>query len=199
MATTEYRFTVADLDNMPDDGNRYEVIDGELYVTTVPHFEHQSALDEISFALRNWHHATGLGWPVSGAGIKFSFDAGVIPDLLWVSNERLTVVTINPQTGRRDGKFYAAPDLVVEVLSPGHENELRDREIKLRLYSRRGVREYWIVDRELRQVEVYRRTAAAALEPAATLTVGDNLTSPLLPDFALPIEQIFRLPGSLMD
>jgi Uma2 family endonuclease len=66
----------------------------------------------------------------------------------------LRLVMINPTTGRRDGKLYAAPDLVVEVLSPGRENEERDRETKLTLYSRRGVLEYWIVDRFTRRVEV---------------------------------------------
>ncbi len=190
-------FTVADLEHMPDDGNRYEVIDGELYVTTAPHFEHQAALDQITFALLDWHHATGLGWAVSGIGVIFARNAGVVPDLLWVSDERLAVVTINPETGKQDGKLHAAPDLAVEVVSPGWENEERDREVKLSLYSRRGVREYWIVDRAPRSVEVYRRREAA-LELAATLTVGDTLTSPLLPSFALPVEQIFRLPGALM-
>lgn len=199
MLTGERQFTVADLENFPDDGNRYEVIDGELYVTTAPHFEHQTTLDEIIFALRGWHQATGLGWPVSGVGVVFSRDAGVVPDLVWVSDERLPLVTINPRTGRRDGKLYAAPDLVVEVLSAGSENEERDREIKLSLYSRRGVREYWIVDRFLRCVEVYRRNGQAALELVATLTVGDSLTSPLLPEFTLPVEQIFRLPKALVE
>ena len=194
---TVHEFTVANLEHMPDDGNRYEVIDGELYVTTVPHFEHQAALDQIIFALGTWHHATGLGWPVSGIGVIFARNAGVVPDLLWVSDERLAVVTINPKTGKRDGKLHAAPDLAVEVVSPGRENEERDREVKLSLYSRRGVREYWIVYRALANVEVYRRREAA-LELVATLTVGDTLTSPLLPGFALSVEQIFRLPGALM-
>jgi len=197
MLTSERQFTVSDLENFPDDGSRYEVIDGELYVTTAPHFEHQSALDEISFAFRAWHHATGRGWPVSGAGVIFAVHSGVIPDLVWVSDERLRLVTINPTTGQRDGKLYAAPDLVVGVLSPGRENEERDRETKLTLYSRRGVLEYWIVDRFTRRVEVYRRTPAAILELAVTFNATDTISSPLLPDFALPVEQIFQLPRGL--
>ncbi len=197
MLTSERQFTIFDLENFPDDGNRYEVIDGELYVTAAPHFEHQSTLDEIIFAFRAWHHATGLGWPVSGAGIIFAVNSGVVPDLLWVSDERLPLVTVNPRTGRQDGKLYAAPDLVVEVLSPGRENEERDRETKLTLYSRRGVLEYWIVDRFSRQVEIYRRNGAAALALFATLNAADTITSPQLPGFALPVEQIFRLPPGL--
>lgn len=194
MAITSYQFTIADLENMPEDGNRYEVIDGELYMTAAPHLEHQIAINQIGAALTAWSNASGQGLPVPGAGVIFAFNTGVIPDYLWVSDERLPAIIINPKTGEQDGKFYAAPDLVVEVLSPGRENEERDRETKLTLYSRRGVREYWIVDRALKVVAVYRRTAAAALELAATLTVDDTLTSPLLPDFALPVAQIFRLP-----
>jgi Uma2 family endonuclease len=196
MAMSSRRFTVADLDSMPDDGNRYEVIEGVLYVTHAPHNEHQAALDQLTIALGSWYNATGLGWPVSGAGVKFAFNTGVIPDLLWFSHERVAAATVNPDTGERDGKFYAAPDLAVEILSPGRENEERDREVKRALYERRGVQEYWIVDRASRVVEVYRRTDAD-LELAATLTDRDTLTSPLLPGFALPVAQVFRLPKAL--
>jgi Uma2 family endonuclease len=69
----------------------------------------------------------------------------------------------------------------------------------LTLYSRRGVREYWIVDRYLKTVEVYRRTASADLALVATLNEHDTLTSPLLPGFALPVAQIFRMPKALRD
>ena len=62
------------------------------------------------------------------------------PDVVWVSKERLAAVL------RRDGKLHGAPDLVIEVLSPGAKNERRDREAKLKLYARRGVREYWIIN-----------------------------------------------------
>ena len=104
---------------------------------------------------------------------------------------------INPANGGWDGHLYAAPDLAIEVLSSGKANEDRDREVKLTLYSRRGVREYWIIDRFTRTIAVYRRTAAAALELAATLTDRDTLTSPLLPGFALPVAQVFQLPEAL--
>ena len=86
------------------------------------------------------------------------------------------------------------PQVVFEVLSPGKANEERDRETKLTLYSRRGVRECWIINRFTRTVAIYRRTAAAELVLTTTLTDRDTLTSPLLPDFALAIEDIFLLP-----
>lgn len=79
---------------------------------------------------------------------------------------------------------------MVEVLSTGQENEKRDRELKLKLYSSKGVREYWIVDWRLQQVEVYRREQAALVQ-VATLFTSDELSSPLMPGFACPVAQLF--------
>jgi Uma2 family endonuclease len=191
------QFTVADLENLPDNGNRYEVIEGELYVTGIPHTDHQDAIHQIGHAFWRWDPDMAHGWAITGGGIIFSLTSAVIPDLVWVSAEQAGVVLIDPATGQRDGKLHAVPDLAVEVISPGRENEDRDRETKLTLYSRRGVREYWILDRFRQTVEVYRRGAEASLELVATLTTGDTLTSPRLPGFALPVERIFRLPSWL--
>ncbi len=83
-----------------------------------------------------------------------------------------------------------APDLVIEVLSPGAKNEHRDRVAKLKLYSVWGVTEYWIVDWRAQQVAVYRRNDAR-LQLDATLQPGDTLTSPMLPGFALPVARLF--------
>lgn len=184
MVTTDYRFTVADLENFPDDGNRYEIIDGELYVSRAPHGRHQVVLDQVIIALGTWHNQYRLGQPLSGAGVVFAEDQAVIPDLVWVSNARKPVVF------RGDGKLHAAPDLVVEILSPGEANEQRDRSTKLKLYSRQGVKEYWILDREARQVQVYHRQQGI-LALALTLSPTDTLSSPLLPQFAVRVEMLF--------
>jgi Uma2 family endonuclease len=88
------------------------------------------------------------------------------------------------------GHLTVAPELVVEVLSPGSSNELRDRDVKLSLYSRIGVDEYWIVDWRARVVEVYRRLGAE-LQRVATLTGDATLTSPLLPGFSCPISSLW--------
>jgi Uma2 family endonuclease len=79
---------------------------------------------------------------------------------------------------------------VVEVLAPGAGTEERDRAAKLKLYSRRGVLEYWILNWQLRQAEIYRREAAA-LRLVATLRDTDALQSPLLPGFACLVAQLF--------
>jgi Uma2 family endonuclease len=197
-APQTHSFTVTDLEVFPEDGNRYEVIEGELYVTHAPDLRHQAALDHLTTALATWQAAAaGRGFAVSGAGVVFAFDTGVIPDLLWVSEERLAAIVIDPATGQPGGRFYQAPDLLVEIVSPGVDNERRDREVKLKLYARRGAREYWIVDYQRQAVEVYRRTPTATLELVATLGAADRLISPLLPAFALPVERIFGLPPGL--
>ena len=78
----------------------------------------------------------------------------------------------------------------MEVLSPGLLNERRDREAKLKLYARRGVDEYWIVDWRLRVVGIHRRTGAT-LDLVARLTGEDVLESPLLPGFTTPLSRVF--------
>src|ERR1043166_9049414 len=171
------RFTSADLDAFPDnDGKRYEIIDGELFVSTQPHFYHQLVCGNIYGLLKNWNDQTQLGRPVIAPGLIFADDDDVVSDVAWLSKERLAIALAD------DGKLHSAPDLVIEVLSPGSTNKRRDREAKLKLYSRRGVPEYWIVDWLAHSVEIYRRQNTE-LELFATLTKGDVLESPLLPGF----------------
>ncbi|EDX85453.1 hypothetical protein S7335_3154 [Synechococcus sp. PCC 7335] len=79
---------------------------------------------------------------------------------------------------------------MVEVLSAGKENEQRDRAFKLKLYSLHGVREYWIVNWRLKEIEVYRREESR-LQKVATLLVTDWLTSPLLPEFECAVKSVF--------
>jgi Uma2 family endonuclease len=116
--------------------------------------------------------------------VLFSQADSVIPDVVWVSQERLA------QIEDEAGHLTGAPELVVEVLSPGKQNEFRDKEAKLKLYSVQGVREYWIVDRFTKQVEVYRREKAQ-LVLVATLLGDDEITSPLLPGFCCSIRFFF--------
>jgi Uma2 family endonuclease len=186
--TQSLRWTSADLELLPDDGKRYEIIDGELYVSKQPHWYHQLICLDLAEPLQRWSRETNAGVVNAAPGVIFADDDDVAPDLVWISHERLATA-LEP-----DGKLHAAPDLVVEVLSPGATNQRRDREAKFKLYARRGVREYWIVDWQRRQIELYRRVDAA-LQLVATLLEGDNLSSPLLPGFELPLRELFaRVP-----
>ncbi|NJK61972.1 MAG: Uma2 family endonuclease [Synechococcaceae cyanobacterium SM2_3_1] len=83
------RWTVADLDLLPENSNRYEIIAGELLVTRAPHWGHQNASGNTHAELRNWSISSGLGKAVQAPGVIFSNVDNVIPDVVWISNERL--------------------------------------------------------------------------------------------------------------
>ncbi len=179
------RWTSADLELLPDNNNRYEIIDGELYVTRAPHNKHQDTCGNFHYELKSWSKVSGLGYTVIGAGLIFGDNDDVIPDVIWMSKEKY--VALIDDTGH----FHGAPDLVIEVLSAGTDNEKRDREVKLKLYSNQGVLEYWIADWRAKQIQVYRRENGV-LKLAMTLFASDILTSPLLPEFSCLIAQIFE-------
>jgi Uma2 family endonuclease len=186
MVANSLFWTTADLDAMPDDGGwlRHEVIEGELFVTRAPHIRHQGSSGNIHFELESWSRQTKLGKPFQTPGVIFTPTDAVIPDVVWASNARLG------QGIDAAGHFTVAPELVVEILSSGEQNEQRDKSIKLKLYSRYGVQEYWIVNWQLQTLEIYRRTDAQ-LTLVATLLTGDTLISPLLPGFSAEIDRIF--------
>ncbi|NEP48373.1 MAG: Uma2 family endonuclease [Moorea sp. SIO3C2] len=170
---------IDDLELLPhSEGTIYEIIEGELFMTLTPHRRHQQICGIIFSYLNNWSESTGNGETIITPGIIFSDSDNVIPDVVWVSHERLA------QIEDEAGHLTAAPELVVEVISKGIDNEKRDREVKVKLYSIQGVKEYWIVDRFRKQVEVYRRDKGK-LTLVATLFENDELNSPLLPNFAV--------------
>ena len=184
MSTTR-RYTSADLERLPDiEGVRYEIIDGELFVSKQPRWEHQYACNEAGSVLRNWSHDTNLGITLVAPGLLFAEDDDVAPDVVWINHERLAAFTDSA------GHLRGAPELVVEVLSPGAANVRRDRDVKLHLYSRRGVDEYWIVDWRTRTVDVFRREQCE-LRLTATLMSGETLATPLLPGFACPVATLW--------
>src|SRR6266568_511305 len=178
------RWTSHDLDLLPDDGKRYEIVDGELYMSRQPHWHHQLVCSQVWELLQNWSRQTKAGMANSAPGVIFAADDDVAPDVVWISMARLATAL------QADGKLHAAPELAVEVLSPGTTNVSRDREAKLKLYSRRGVLEYWIVNWQERYLEVYRREEAI-LKLHSTLYQADVLQSPYLPGFRCQVSQIF--------
>lgn len=180
----KFRWKASDLALLPDDGKRYEIIDGELLVTHAPHWGHQKACVRIGGYLDFWSLETNLGEVAGGPGVLFSDADNVIPDVAWISKSRL------PKALDESGHLIEAPDLAVEVLSLGADNQRRDRDLKLRLYSAQGVREYWLLDWRAKSVEVY-RPQDSQLSLQETLFEGDTLTSPILPGFNCPIVRLY--------
>ncbi len=183
---TEPPLTIADLEATPDDGNRYELIEGELYVSTSPSFFHQNILGNVFLAFADYLRSNPIGKVTTGVGVIFDNFNGVIPDLVYFSHER----------GKRilkGERFSGAPEIVVEILSPGASNERRDRQVKRNLYSVRGVDEYWIVNPDSRTVEIHRKRREGGLELTGSLQENDDLTSPLLPGFATRVATLFEM------
>ena len=148
MQTQHRPKTWEDVLQMPDDGNRYEFIGGRLYVTAAPVTRHQRISKRPQAALMRILEDAGHG-EVLSAPLLVQFpgtDDRVQPDLLFISEERRGIIG--------EKQVLGAPDLVVEILSPSTAH--RDRGIKLDLYARSGVRQYWIVDPVEVVVDVWR-------------------------------------------
>ena len=184
--SVQRRYTSRDLDALPNiEGIRYEIIDGVLHVSKQPNLKHQYVCTILISGLHGWCTTIGHGRVYGTPGLVFSDDDDVVPDLVWIGEERLAV-------GRdASGHITVGPELAIEVLSPGSTNERRDREAKLGLYSRRGVDEYWIADWRRHEVEVYRRIEGQLIR-VAILSDGDHLTTPVLPGFELPVVDLWE-------
>jgi Uma2 family endonuclease len=144
MPNLQRRWTVADRDALPDDGNRYEVIDGELFVTPAPVWRHQEAVIELATRLRAYLARERVGHAyIAPADVVFSPKRGVQPD----------VFVVPLLDGRRPEHFDEVRRLLlaVEVLSPSTARA--DRVVKRKLFREEGVAEYWIVDADSRTVE----------------------------------------------
>ena len=137
---TKIKWTTSDLELLPESSNRYEIIDGELEMTRAPHWKHQDTILAIGIPLKIWSVKTNLGVVIINPGIIFDDADNVIPDLVWISKERLTIGIDN------SGHLTTTPELIIEVLSETANDIRRDKETKLKLYSNRGVQEYWIAD-----------------------------------------------------
>jgi Uma2 family endonuclease len=176
----DIRLTYEDYCRLPSDGKRYEIIEGELFVIPSPVRPHQRAVTRLTSYLSVFVRENDLGEVfVAPFDVVFSRFDVVEPDLLYVSRGRRSVLT--------EKNVQGAPDLVVEVLSPTTAGT--DRTIKLKLYARYGVQEYWIIDPYGPSAEIYRRQERG-FEPVRTLGATDSLTSPLFPGFSLPLRDL---------
>ncbi|NPV79697.1 MAG: Uma2 family endonuclease [Firmicutes bacterium] len=180
--TADLRLTYEDYCRMPS-GERYELVEGDLRkMTPAPSVFHQKVSGRIEKALWRWVEDRDLG-EVYHAPIDVVLSEHNVfqPDVLYISRERLGII--------KEAYIGGAPDLVVEILSPSTA-EL-DRVTKRQIYSRYGVREFWIVDPDGRSIEV----AAHNGRELATVQVyplGTILESPLLNGFRLKIDEVFE-------
>ncbi len=185
------KFTVDDLDFMPDDEfKKYEIIGGKLFtVSRAVHINHQlissRLIAEISFYLKT----NPIGVIVHEPGIVYSKEDAVIPDLVFATHETLKNKVATK--GKFEGKFTASPDLIIEILSLSKKDIERDRVYKRNLYSEQKVKEYWIVNGLHSTIEVYRLNEQG-LELDKLYNLGDEIKTEILPDFELKTTDIFR-------
>jgi Uma2 family endonuclease len=188
MPTTRHdaRLTYDDFLLLPDDGLRHEIIDGEHYVTPSPSLRHQDLVTLLCVSLgRHVEDRPDRGRLfVSPFDVVFSFHDIVEPDLIFVAADQLDILT--------DKNIRGTPAMVIEVLSPS--TRARDRRIKLQLYERSGVREYWLVDPDVNAVTIHRRQADGSFPAIATVSsaASERLTTPLLPEWSLELRRLFR-------
>ena len=158
-SATHDDWTVAQLHALPDDGNRYEIIDGALYVTPAPRYVHQWALQVLSEHLLPFARANALDVMCLAADIQYSDRTLVQPDLFVfprVPGKRITEwADVQPLR------------LVVEALSPSTRR--RDRTVKRKLYLSEGIPEYWMLNIEARTIERWRLESAEAEIVSTTL------------------------------
>ena len=181
--TRDTRLTYDDFLRLPDDGLRHEIIDGEHYVTPSPNPRHQVLLGRLHFEIELYlraHPGTGRVF-LAPLDVVFTKWDVVEPDLLFVAASQDEIVT--------DKNVQGAPELVVEIASPGTRR--RDEQIKRQLFDRGGVREYWIVDPDANAFRVFRRHTDGPLAPVAELGRESVLVTPLLPGLAIRLNELF--------
>jgi Uma2 family endonuclease len=176
--------TIADLDAMPEDDRRYEIIEGELFVSCAPDLDHQNICLNIAVDIRHYLSSNPIGKIWITPGVILSEYSGVVPDLVFVGNELLEEIA----SGKR---ITGAPDLAIEVISPGAENDRRDRIVKRHLYGKHGVKEYWAVDPRKRRVEVY-VLKEQTLQHWRSYAEQDEPVSSVLPAFTYRVANVFR-------
>ena len=183
MVTTQLRtkLTYQDYRNTPDD-ERYELINGELIMSPSPRKAHQQTHAKLGTRLYTFVERHNLGEVYFAPFDVALSDTDVVqPDLLFVSRERLHIIT--------EDNIQGAPNLVIEILSPS--TSARDKGYKRDLYAKHGVKEYWQVDTDAKLITVLSLGAHGDYDAVAVYGMGQTLKSPLLPGFALNLDEIF--------
>ena len=176
-------WTYEDYARLPDNGFRYEVIRGELYMSPAPSVSHQRTVTAFIHHLTNHLNQYQVGECfTSPIDVNLpDLTSPVQPDVVFVSNDKADIIQENTIEG--------APDLVIEVLSPGTARY--DRKTKFETYAQAGVNEYWLADPNSFIIEVYvlRGQAYALLDKFGR---EDEARSEVLSGFVVPVKDIFR-------
>jgi Uma2 family endonuclease len=183
MLTVKHRpLTVHDYMQLPEDsGRKTELIEGDLFMSPSPNRFHQDILVRLTGMIWAYLQTKPLGKVYAAPFDVTLTDLNVYqPDISYFSKSRYTSLTEHGADG--------APDLVVEILSPGSVK--RDLGVKKEIYARTGVEELWSVDPVKRTITVY-QLGESSTTPRATLVEGKTLTTPLLPGLKIKLRDVF--------
>jgi Uma2 family endonuclease len=178
MPDTARRYTVEDVLAFPDDGNRYELVDGELLVTPAPSLIHQKVVTQL-FARLAWYLDKHVGLAdvlVAPADITWDREKLVQPDLFVIPASEVST----------SWKTVRTLLLAVEIVSPSSARG--DRLVKRRLYQRQRVATYWIVDPDARLVEVWHPDDE---RPEIVTDVLRWRAAPDADDLAIDLQELF--------
>ncbi|HKI01704.1 MAG TPA: Uma2 family endonuclease [Thermoanaerobaculia bacterium] len=179
------QWTYADYARLPDDGRRYEVIRGHLYVTPAPGFDHQYVISRLHLTFGRFVDENQLGI-VLGAPFDVLLPDGIAtpvqPDMVFLRTGN------QPRSG--DKNFQGVPDLVIEVESPSTRK--RDRTIKLEAYRDAGVSEYWRLEPRPRTVTVLALSEdGSRYVEVASYGAGETVRSTVLSGLAISVDSLF--------
>lgn len=145
MERVEIRYNYEDYLHLPDDGKTYQIIGGKLFRMPAPVPDHQRISRKLERILDEYVMEKGLGEVFyAPCDVVLSEEDVVQPDIFFISKEREYIIG--------DKNIQGAPDLVIEIVSP--RSEYLDRKVKVELYGKYGVKEYWLVDTDRKEVEV---------------------------------------------
>jgi Uma2 family endonuclease len=176
-------WTYEDYLRLPDDDNRYEIIEGVLYMVNAPGFDHQYAVSELHLQMGSFVKSRKLGIVLMAPfEVHLSEKSRPVqPDLFFVAAGR------EPKAGAQF--FDGVPDLIVEVLSP---NTMRtDRLVKFDAYERARVREYWIVNPDTHTVEIYTLDEHGLYALLGQFGAEDSAYSSILEGFRIAVAGLF--------
>lgn len=177
-------WTYDDYAALPDDGNRYEVIEGELVMAPAPRISHQECLTNLILITGTYVKSHNLG-RVLAAPCDVILDSRNVlqPDLIFISNARAEVVT--------EKNLQGAPDLAVEILSPSSLR--RDRIQKRRIYARHGIPHLWLIDAQARTLEEF--VLDGSTYRLASTGEDDEIFHPaLFPGLDIPLKEVWGQP-----
>ncbi|MCL6612834.1 MAG: Uma2 family endonuclease [Peptococcaceae bacterium] len=173
-------YTVEDYMKM-DDGRRYELIGGKLFVVPSPRPKHQRVSGRIFYQFENFLKNNDLG-EVFDAPIDIVLGEHILqPDVLFITKERSDIIG--------ELNIQGAPDLVVEILSPS--TAAHDKKKKSRLYFKHGVKEYWLVDPDAKIVDVF-KAGEKEWRWVGAFDQEDILHSDLLPGLEIKLTEVFK-------